>query len=104
MHLPHLSPGALPPGFRGLALGIDIREPAERQGAGPEILAMPNVPMAEWHSIPERFPRRPLVLCCAAGVRTRLCVERLNFPEGVYAWTGTIHQWAAPGRDGQASP
>ncbi len=88
-----LSPGDCTPELREKALALDIREPYERNGAPEAILAMPNVPMAEWKAIPARFPDRPLVLCCAAGVRTRMCVELLNFPEGIYAWTGSIHDW-----------
>jgi len=75
------------------AQAIDIREPHEREGASEAVLAIPNVPMAEWHRIPERFPDRPLVLCCAAGVRTRMCVELLNHPDDIHAWTGSIHEW-----------
>ena len=76
------------------AKAIDIREPHERIGAPESILSMPNVPMNEWHTIPDRFPERPLVLCCAAGVRTRYCLEQLGHPEGIHAWIGSIEDWS----------
>lgn len=79
------------------AKAIDIREPHERIGATESILALTNVPQAEWHTIPARFPERPLVLCCAAGIRTRICLELLNHPEGIHAWAGTVQQWVDEG-------
>ena len=93
-----LSPGSAEAAALKDAVTLDIREPCERDGAPEEILAIPNVPMAEWHSIPARFPERPLVLCCAAGVRTRMCVDLLNHPDGIYAWTGSIHDWVTSAR------
>lgn len=92
-HPSFLLPGPEVRALRAQALAVDIREAVEREGASAEILAMPHVPRAEWHTIPERFPQRPLVLCCAAGVRTRMCVEMLSFPEGVYAWVAPIQAW-----------
>lgn len=88
-----LSPGEVTPELRSQILAIDIREPYERIGAQEAILQMPNVPMNDWGTIPEQFPQRPLLLCCAAGVRTRMCVGLLQHPEGIYAWTGSIHDW-----------
>lgn len=88
-----VSPKTLPALALDNPLAIDIREPFERQGADQAILAMPNVPRNEWHTIPERFPERPLVLCCAAGIRTRICLDMLKHPEGIYAWTASIHDW-----------
>lgn len=97
---PHRSNSLLEPGPRarslhGNALVIDIREPHERISAPSHILSMPNVPRAEWDSIPECFPQRPIVLCCAGGVRTRYCVEMLGNPPGIFAWSRPIEEWAS---------
>lgn len=88
-----LEPGPRAQALQDKALVIDIREPHERIGAPKHILSMPNVPRAEWATIPELFPQRPLVLCCAGGVRTRMCVEALGHPPGIFAWTRPIHDW-----------
>jgi rhodanese-related sulfurtransferase len=88
-----LEPGPRAQALRNKALIIDIREPQERISAPDHILSMPNVPRAEWESIPERFPQRPIVLCCAGGVRTRYCVEMLGNPPGIFAWTRPIGEW-----------
>jgi len=69
---------------------IDLREAPERTGNPPHIQALPSYPRARWRNILAEHPERPLVLACAGGVRTRLCMKSLNFPEGVYAWTAPI--------------
>lgn len=71
---------------------VDIREPHERTHDPEWIRALPSAPRAQWSKIPERFGERPLVLCCAEGVRTRECVALLGHPTGVLAWTRSIHQ------------
>nr|MDA3872535.1 ThiF family adenylyltransferase [Kiritimatiellia bacterium] len=93
-----LEPGPRAALLREKALAIDIREPHERSGATERILDMPNIPREQWHTIPERFPQRPLVLCCAAGVRTRQCLELLGHPPGILAWSRSIAEWAPPRR------
>ena len=71
---------------------IDLREPVERNGDPDWIRELPNVPRAEWPDIVQRFSRRPLVLCCAGGIRARQCAVILDHPPGVYAWTRGIHE------------
>jgi hypothetical protein len=83
-----LGPGdPLPSG----ALYVDIREAYERENAPEDILALPHFPRERWGEIPGELQQRPLVLCCAAGVRTRHCLELLGHPPGVWAWTGSIY-------------
>lgn len=83
-----LGPGdPLPSGARC----VDIREAYERENAPADILALPHFPRERWGEIPGELPQRPLILCCAAGVRTRLCLELLGHPPGIWAWTGSIH-------------
>lgn len=77
------------------AVVIDLREAVERVGNPEWIQDLPHMPRARWEEIPECFSRRPLVLCCAGGIRSRICVEQLECPPGVYAWTGTIEDLAA---------
>ena len=89
----YLFPGTPEPQALRQAQTLDIREPHERIGAPEAILSIPNVPRSEWHTIPDRFKERPLVLCCAAGVRTRYCLDLLNHPEDIHAWVGTIQEW-----------
>lgn len=69
---------------------VDIREPEERVGNPEWIQNTPNMPSSQWLEIPEKIQQRPIVLCCAAGIRTRQCLALLNNPEGVYAWTRPI--------------
>lgn len=88
-----LEPGLLAQSLHDKALVIDIREPNERHDAPAHILSMPNVPRSDWDSIPERFPQRPIVLCCAGGVRTRQCVEMLGHPREIFAWSRPIGEW-----------
>ncbi len=72
---------------------IDLREPRERVGAAEWIRALPNVPRAEWADISARFAqRRPLVLACATGIRSRQCLAELGHPPNIYAWTRDIHE------------
>ncbi len=85
----------LMPGKRAMELAreatiIDIREPRERLGNPDWIQQLPLVPRSEWGSILDRFPERPIILCCAAGVRTRACLAMLGNPDGVYAWSKSI--------------
>ncbi len=87
--------GLLYPGARAGALFrqacvIDLREPGERVGDPEWVQKIPNVPRSEWSQIPERFRERPLILCCAAGVRSRKCLELLKQPAGILAWTRGI--------------
>ncbi|MCC5845859.1 MAG: ThiF family adenylyltransferase [Verrucomicrobia bacterium] len=83
-----LSPGdSLPSGARY----VDIREAYERENAPADILALPHFPRERWEAIPGEIRQRPLILCCAAGVRTRHCLELLGHPPGIWAWTGSIH-------------
>lgn len=72
------------------AIVLDIREPIERVGNPDWIQRLPNVPRAEWGSILDRFANRPVILCCAAGVRTRACLAMLGNPDGVWAWSKSI--------------
>jgi adenylyltransferase/sulfurtransferase len=69
---------------------LDIREAVEREVGPAWIHQVSHAPRAHWGKIVEHFPERPLVLCCAAGVRTRACLELLGNPPGVYAWTRSI--------------
>ncbi len=72
---------------------IDLREPSERVGAPDWMLALPNVPRAEWTDIPTRFAQgRPLVLACAAGIRSRQCLAELGYPPDIYAWVRPIQE------------
>lgn len=92
---PTLEEALLYPGARAEALFrqacvIDLREPGERIGDPEWVQSIPNVPRAEWSQIPERFGERPLILCCAGGVRSRKCLELLKQPPGILAWTGSI--------------
>lgn len=93
---PNLGNSLLYPGKRARALIrdailLDIREPAERNGNPDWIQRIPNVPRAEWEQIPERYPDRPIILCCSGGVRSRKCLERLGHPPDIYAWSRSIH-------------
>lgn len=85
-----LLPGNWARELAGQATVLDIREPRERIGNPDWIQALPNVPRGEWGSILERFEKRPIILCCAAGVRTRACLAMLGNPDGVYAWSKPI--------------
>lgn len=75
---------------------IDLREPCEREGNPPHILALASYPRERWPHILDEHPERPLVLACAAGGRTRLCLRDMNFPEGVYAWTAPLSDLPRP--------
>lgn len=85
-----LYPGSKARTLLSKATVIDIREAIEREDAPDWILGLPHAPRSDWEQIPERFPQRPLVLACAAGVRTRLCLELLGHPPGIHAWTRPI--------------
>lgn len=95
-----LFPGTQATALLQSATLIDIREAIERKHAPAWILALPHVPRSEWTQIPERFPQRPLILACAGGVRSRLCIDQLGHPPGIYAWTRGImeipHSLAKP--------
>lgn len=86
-----LRPGLTAATLLARACIVDIRQPEERAGDPEWIRQLPLVPRERWLEIPRLFTQRPLVLCCAHGVRTRACVELLGRPDGVYAWTGRIH-------------
>ncbi len=92
---PALDETLLYPGARAEALFrrarvIDLREPDERIGDPEWVHNLPNVPRAEWSQIPERFRERPLILCCAAGARSRKCLELLEQPAEILCWTRGI--------------
>lgn len=70
---------------------IDIRELKERQSDPEWIQHIPCVPKDHWASIPEKFPSRPLILCCSMGIRTQACVRMLGNPDGIYAWMKSIY-------------
>jgi adenylyltransferase/sulfurtransferase len=94
---PEESLNVLLPGKRAMELAreatiIDIREPRERIGNPDWIQQIPNVPHSEWGSILDRFNDRPIILCCAAGIRTRACLAMLGNPDGVYAWSKSISE------------
>ncbi len=87
---PYLYPGQSAEALMREALVVDLREPHEREGDPEWIQRIPNVPRAEWSSLADRSPGRPLILCCASGNRSRVCLEQLGNPTGVYAWTRGI--------------
>ena len=69
---------------------LDIRESKEREGDPDWIQLIPNTPRNGWKDILRSHTKRPLVLCCSMGIRTRTCLDLLGHPEGVYAWTKPI--------------
>ncbi len=73
---------------------IDLREDHERLQDPEWIRALPHLPRAMWPALLREFPERPLVLCCAAGLRSRECVDLLEHPPEVYAWTRPIAEIA----------
>ncbi|MDZ4197803.1 MAG: ThiF family adenylyltransferase [Kiritimatiellia bacterium] len=97
-----LEPGERAAGILRRALLVDLREAEEREGDSEEIQALPHMPRAQWPQLPERFPERPLVLCCRSGNRARQCLDLLGHPPGIYAWKGSIRQALAcrQGTDG----
>lgn len=77
------------------AVLVDLREANERE---PEVISHPQIlhrPRSEWTDIPADYEKRPLILCCAAGVRARHCLEMLEFPEDVYVWPKSMKELLA---------
>jgi adenylyltransferase/sulfurtransferase len=87
-----LLPGMRARKILGQAVLVDLREPAERRSDPDWIQEMPSVPRSEWPGLLDEFSQRPLVLCCAAGVRARNLLRKLDNPVGVYAWSKPIHE------------
>ncbi len=81
--------GVLFPGPRAEALVreatvIDLREFGTGESA--------------WGDLLQRFPQRPLVLCCGGGTTSRRCLAALGHPEGVYAWSAGADSLPGPGK------
>lgn len=87
-----LLPGQRAKDITGKAVLIDLREPTERRNDPEWIQQMPSVPRNQWPGLLDNFPQRPLILCCAGGVRARNLLGQLDNPEGVYAWSKAIHE------------
>jgi adenylyltransferase/sulfurtransferase len=86
-----LLPGLRVRDLSAKAVLVDLREPSERKNDPDWIQQMPSVPRKEWPELLDRFPERPLILCCAGGVRARKLLGHLGNPNGVYAWSKGIH-------------
>ncbi len=95
---PELPKGLLFPGrsarrLRERARTVDLREASERVLARCGIADLVEAPAAEWDRLREMVDGGPVVLCCAAGLRSRVCLDRLGYPNGWYAWTRSIREW-----------
>lgn len=82
------------------ALVLDVREPDEfAQGHLPDAINLPAGKLAERVAEIEKYKERPLIVCCAAGMRSgRACRDlgKQGFGK-LYNLDGGVDAWVAAG-------
>ncbi len=90
-----LFPGRTARELRKHARTVDLREAAERVVRPVNLPEAIHAPRAQWPELVQHLAAdSPVVLCCAAGVRSRICLAELGYPKNWFAWTRSIEEWA----------